>query len=175
MKAKLRQQALHRRSLLSVEEKNMKSNAIVERLLPLLEGKKTIGIYIAMPDEVDVTSLLFVYSGVGAPKVRNTTFMDFFLIHERNDLETGCLGILEPKTNVLINPNDLDAIVVPLVAFDENKNRIGHGKGYYDRYLATTKALKIGVAFETQKVEPFVKSEFDVTLDYIVSESKVYG
>lgn len=174
MKAKLRQQALHQRSLLSVEEKNMKSNAIVERLLPLLEGKKTIGIYIAMPDEVDVTSLLFIYPGLGAPKVRNTTFMDFFLIHERNDLEAGCLGILEPKTNVLINPNDLDAIVVPLVAFDENKNRIGHGKGYYDRYLATTNALKIGVAFEMQKVEPFVKSEFDVTLDYIVSESKVY-
>ncbi len=174
MKDVLRKQALQKRSLLSASEMAEKSNQIVERLLPLLKDKKTIGIYIAMPDEVDVTSLMFLYDFVGAPKVRNTQFMDFFLIRSIDDLQPGCLGILEPTTNVIIEPNDFDAIIVPLVAFDENKNRIGHGKGYYDRYLATTSALKIGVAFEAQKVEPFTKSSHDVTLDYIVSETKQY-
>ena len=174
MKAQLRKLALQNRSLLSQQEIQNKSTSIVESLLSLLEDKKTIGIYIAMPNEVDVTALLFMYTQVGAPKVRNTQDMDFFLIKGMQDLESGCLGILEPKTNILMQPNDFDAIVVPLVAFDENKNRIGHGKGYYDRYLANTNALKIGVAFEAQKVDNFIASSNDVPLDYIVSEEKIY-
>lgn len=174
MKSELRKLARTQRSLLSDVDRINKSNDIVDKLVPLLEGKKTIGIYIPMKDEVDVTSLMFLYQSLGVPKVRNQEEIDFFLIHGVHELEKGTFGILEPTSTIWMAPDDFDVIIVPLVAFDSNKNRIGQGKGYYDRYLKQTKALKIGVAFEAQKVEDFEIDEHDVTLDYIVTENKVY-
>lgn len=174
MKQELRKQARVQRSLLSDEERVMKSNEIVDQIVPLLEGKKTIGIYIPMKDEVDVTSLMFLYPTLGVPKVRNQDDIDFFLIHGVEELEVGTFSILEPTSTIWMAPEDFDTIIVPLVAFDEDKNRIGQGKGYYDRYLTQTKAIKIGVAFEAQKVESFKAEEHDVLLDYIVTEDKIY-
>lgn len=174
MKNELRKQALKKRSLLTDDDRVMKSNDIVDNVIPLLKDKKTIGIYIPMKDEVDVTSLMFLYSSLGVPKVRNQEEIDFFLIHNVNELKEGTFQILEPTSTIWIAPDDFDAIVVPLVAFDSNKNRIGYGKGYYDRYLKQTKAVKIGVAFEVQKVAAFEIGEQDVALDYIVTENKIY-
>lgn len=174
MKNELRKNARAQRRLLSDIERISKSNDIVDQLVPLLEGKKTIGIYIPMKDEVDVTSLMFLYPSLGVPKVRNQDDMDFFLIHGVHELEKGTLGILEPTSTIWMAPDDFDVIIVPLVAFDSNKNRIGQGKGYYDRYLKQTKALKIGVAFEAQKVDAFEADKHDVTLDYIVTENNIY-
>lgn len=162
-----------RRSL-NPYEVSEKSNAIVEQLLPLLEGKKVIGIYMPKGNEVDVTSLLFVYDSLGIPKIRNNEEMDFFLIHSPMEVEKGMFNVLEPTSNIWIRPEDFDAIVCPLVAFDENKNRLGHGRGYYDRYLANTKALKIGVAYECQKVDLIEVNATDIAMDYIITEAKTY-
>lgn len=174
MKNELRKLARSQRSLLSDEERMLKSNGIVDKLVPLLEGKKTIGIYIPMKDEVDVTSLMFLYPSLGVPKVRNQEDIDFFLIHGVHELEKGTFGILEPTSTIWMAPEDFDVIIIPLVAFDENKNRIGQGKGYYDRYLKQTNALKIGVAFDVQKVDAFETDEYDVVLDHIITENKIY-
>lgn len=175
-KKTLRRQALLARETLSIEEKQSKENQIVDALLPLLEGKKVIAIYLPKQDEkeVDVSSLLFAYPQLGVPKVRNQEEMDFFLISGLQDVELGHFSILEPTTNVLMEPNTIDCIVVPLVAFDENKHRIGHGKGYYDRYLQRSKAVTIGVAFACQKVDAIPVEAHDVTLDYIVTENQIY-
>ena len=162
------------RKALTAFEVSEKSNAIVDKLVPLLEEKKFIGIYMPLENEVDVTSLLFLYPSLAIPRVRNNEEMDFFVIHSPMEVEKGTFGVLEPTTNLWVDPKDLEAIVVPLVAFDENKNRLGHGRGYYDRYLANTEALKIGVAYECQKMESIVCEETDISLDYIISEEKVY-
>ncbi|MDD3049135.1 MAG: 5-formyltetrahydrofolate cyclo-ligase [Bacilli bacterium] len=174
MKRIARKKAKQARSLLSEEERSIKSNEIVEQLIPLLADKKTIAIYIPIENEVDVTSLMFLYQALGVPKIRNQEDLDFFLIHDVQELEKGTFNILEPTSSVWMAPDDFDAIIVPLVAFDENKNRIGQGKGYYDRYLKQTQALKIGVAFDVQKVNAFPVDEYDVPLDYIVTETKIY-
>ena len=69
-----------------------------------------------------------------------------------------------------------DLILVPLVAFDSKLNRIGYGKGYYDKYLSKflvknkKKILTIGVAFSFQKYNKLPTSKFDVKLDYILTE-----
>ena len=65
-------------------------------------------------------------------------------------------------------------IIVPIVAFYKNKNRLGHGRGYYDLYLASSDALKIGVAFECQRVEGITPLDTDIKMDYIVTEEKIY-
>lgn len=174
MKAKIRKEKIELRNLLTWEEKTEKENALMKNLLPLLEGKKMIGIYLPKDNEADITSLLFLYSQLGVPKVRNDKEMDFYLISNVQEIEKGCFGVLEPTSNVWIDPIDLEVILVPLVAFDKQKHRIGYGKGYYDRYLANTKARTIGIGFELQKCEDFICEEHDVTLDFIVSEEKVY-
>ncbi|NBK97839.1 MAG: 5-formyltetrahydrofolate cyclo-ligase [Erysipelotrichia bacterium] len=179
MKQTLRTQARGARMNLSEEERLLKSNQIVDQLVGLLEGKQTIGIYIAMKEEVDVTSLLFLYSSLAVPKIRNNEEMDFFLIHDASELEmnefaNGRLQLLEPTSTIWVAPNDLDVIIVPVVAFDAKRNRIGQGKGYYDRYLKHSHALRIGVAFEAQKVAECPMEEHDCKLDYIVTETTIY-
>ena len=173
-KKELRINAQKLRKALSVFEVSDKSNEIMDRLIPLLEGKKLIGIYMPLENEVDVTSLLFMYDSLGIPRIRNNEEMDFFLIHSPMEVEKGMFNVLEPTSNIWIRPEDFDAIVCPLVAFDENKNRLGHGRGYYDRYLANTKALKIGVAYECQKVDLIEVNATDIAMDYIITEAKTY-
>lgn len=174
MKSQQRTLALKRREALSIEERLVKSNAIMDKLLPYLEKKKMIAIYMPLKEEVDISSLLFLYDSLGVPKVRNKDDMDFFLIHSALDVKEGIFNVLEPTTQVLIDPSEFEVIVVPIVAFDVNRNRIGYGKGYYDRYLKQTKALKIGVAFDCQSIDNIDCDENDIPLDYIITESKIY-
>lgn len=80
------------------------------------------------------------------------------------------LGVLEPTSyTVLENPN---VIIIPLVACDVNKNRIGMGKGYYDRYLKGKNCLKIGICYDFQVVEGIIPNETDVPLDIIITEKR---
>lgn len=157
-----------------IENREDKEKAIVEKLLPFLKNKKNIGLYIPIRGEVDVykackqqqiqnkTFKIFV------PKVENDTEMNFY---EDTNLEKGHFGILEPVENTGISPKELDVIVVPVVAF-KKLHRVGYGKGYYDRYLKKTSALKIGVAFDCQKAD-FQSNPWDVLLDVMISENEV--
>ena len=87
------------------------------------------------------------------------------------------MGIAEPivEKSQLIDPAEVDIVICPIVAFDENKNRMGYGGGYYDRYLPQCKkALRIGIAFEAQRVDKVLTDRYDQTMDIIISEEKVY-
>ena len=167
-KKELRIKAQKRRKELSVYEVSEKSNEIMDRLIPLLEGKKVIGIYMPLENEVDVTSLLFMYDSLGIPKIRNNEEMDFFLIHGAMDVEVGTFGVLEPTTNVWIKPEDFEVIIVPAVAFDKNKHRIGHGRGYYDRYLTDLDVYKIGICFKEQIGDDIPIDKYDVKMDELI-------
>lgn len=100
--------------------------------------------------------------------------------HESQNLVMSKFG-LEPKGSSLELTTSLDLVLVPLVAFDDNLNRLGYGKGFYDRFFnANHTPLKIGLAFEFQKLpesakDIFLDDKFNVPLDFIVSESKIYG
>ncbi len=61
-----------------------------------------------------------------------------------------------------------------MVGFDERLNRIGYGKGFYDKYLSDYKGLKIGLAFSTQKYHHLPTDQYDIKMDIIVTENKVY-
>jgi len=98
--------------------------------------------------------------------------MEFFEWKNFDPLNTNIYGLLEPaiKTNSLIP----DIILVPLLAFDKNKNRLGYGKGFYDRFLTKflnrRKIITIGVAFSFQKYNKVPTSSGDVRLDYILTD-----
>ena len=91
--------------------------------------------------------------------------------------ETGLLGIVSPRieTSVLVDPSDIDLIIVPCVGFDEKRNRLGHGGGYYDRYMPKCKkASLVCIAFEAQKLDNIVVGRYDMRPDRVVTEKDIY-
>jgi 5-formyltetrahydrofolate cyclo-ligase len=92
------------------------------------------------------------------------------------DLQAGLHGIPEPHPESLrpVPLEEVDLMVLPLAAFDPAGNRLGYGRGYYDRLLgsATTRPLLIGAAFEIQCVDAIPHEPHDVRLDWIVTEER---
>ena len=97
--------------------------------------------------------------------------MNFFKWSTSDPLITNIFGIPEPISKKIMYP---DIILVPLVAFDNNLNRIGYGGGFYDRYISKIKknknVLTIGLAFSFQKVKRIPINKHDIKLDYILTE-----
>ena len=97
--------------------------------------------------------------------------MDFFRWSTKDPLAINKYGIPEPISDKIIYPNIL---LVPLVAFDKNFNRIGYGGGFYDRYIKRIKKNKsiitIGLAFSFQKVKKIPINKHDIKLDFVVSD-----
>lgn len=95
----------------------------------------------------------------------------FHRVKSLAELKVGAFGILEPSSEAPeISVKDLDLILVPGVAFDSTKGRLGYGGGFYDRVLRETKALKVGVAFSFQVVPELPLEPFDVRMDLLLTE-----
>ena len=150
-----------------ITDREQKEKAIVQKLLPFLKDKKKIGMYIPVCSEVDV------YTGLNkndffVPKVVSETEMVFCPCR---NLKRGAFGVLEPEGRESVSPDLLDVIVIPVVGF-HYPYRMGYGKGYYDRYLKKTRALKIGVAFDCQETD-FEVHSWDIPLDIIITETRI--
>ena len=100
-----------------------------------------------------------------------------------SELITNTFGIAEPNiaNQQPITVKQLDCVLVPLVAFDENGHRLGRGAGCFDRYFSDIASLPkdqrpmlIGLAYEFQKIDPFIPDAWDVPLDCVVTEKQIY-
>ena len=100
--------------------------------------------------------------------------MNFFKWSKNEPLKINKYGIPEPISEKRIKPN---VLLIPLVGFDDQLNRLGYGGGYYDRYISKIKIkeklLKIGVGFSFQKVKKLPISNYDEKLDCIITEKKI--
>lgn len=108
--------------------------------------------------------------------IKGITAYEIFDVH--NDLVPGFYGIFEPRKrprNIII-PSEIDMIVVPGIAFDKKKQRIGFGAGYYDRFLSklSNDCVKISIGFDFQIVENIPHEEHDIELDLIVTEKRIF-
>ena len=105
------------------------------------------------------------------PKIKKNSQMDFFRWSFNDPLKINKFGIPEPISQKVKFP---DILLVPMVAFDKNLNRIGYGGGYYDRYINRLKKIKkiitIGLAYTYQKVNNIPVNKNDMKLDYIITE-----
>ena len=93
-----------------------------------------------------------------------------------DDLEIGAYNILEPKKETIkeADVESIDLIIVPGLVFDEGGNRIGHGKGYYDRLLSDLKDIPtIGLAFELQIVKKIESEQHDEKIDVILTQARI--
>lgn len=153
------------------------SDAIASYLseMPQFKQAQKVGFYISYRHEADTRHLIKHYQSlkeIYVPKCVGEE-LDFQRIYSFEDLEEGAFHILEPTTNIHIDVKDLDVIIVPLLMFDKDHNRIGYGKGFYDRALKKTKATTIGLAFDFQEVEDTHPHPLDVPLDYIITQKGV--
>jgi len=183
----LRQQLSSARRQLSNSQVIEYSSRICDKLQQLIEPSCHLAGYLALGNEVNVKALLEKarqqQCKTYVPIVRPNNQMVFALIDDEMPLIKNKFGILEPDlTNTeSIASADLDAVLVPLVGFDEHCQRMGMGGGFYDRAFAanrelsskTKKPLLIGVAYDFQQTASVLPDWWDVPLDIVVTESRI--
>lgn len=173
-KAGLRRKMIQTRLGLSSEEYAVKSNLIISKLKNYHDfiNAKTIGIYVSFKNEVNTAALIeemIEIKKICVPKTKNHE-MNFYLINSLKELKKGNYGILEPNNDNLVNKKDIDLLIVPIVSYDKNHNRLGYGGGYYDRYLKDYCGNVIGLAFNFQQVEKLPVKKFDIPIKTIIDE-----
>jgi 5-formyltetrahydrofolate cyclo-ligase len=172
-KKKLRKICLKNRDGLTEEERKQYSETICEKLLPYLKGKRVFSYY-PCDSEVDVSQINELFD-VAYPVIRPGRQMDAYQpIDHQMILNRYQIPEPDPGHSIKIEKEEIDVIIVPCVGFNEKKQRLGHGGGYYDRYLKDCKALKIAVAYEVQKLDCDLAEENDIPVDLIITEKNTY-
>lgn len=135
----------------------------------------TIFIYNSMADEVSTIAFIDKWKAEKdfyLPVVKGDK-MVFRKVDDSTVFEKSAIGVNEPTGEDFTNYSKVDLIIVPGVAFDRKCNRLGRGKGYYDRFLPNIKAPKIGVCFDFQLKDEINADEKDVKMDMIVAENEL--
>ena len=139
---------------------------------PAFRAASTILLYHSLPDEVDTHSFIRKWSAkkqILLPVVTGDD-LELRVYTGPGDLATGAYGIEEPTGALFTDYDAIDFIVVPGVAFDRNGNRLGRGKGYYDRLLPRIpSAYKAGICFPFQIVEEVPAETFDIHMDEVIT------
>lgn len=181
-KSRLRQWLLQKRAALPDSHRRQASQAIRQRVLalPAVSRAREVAVYLSVADEVDTWELSrrLLERGVRvyAPKIEGKTLTWGLLAsHPPEGLVRGPYrGILEPPWGWPAHQVRPQVAVVPVVGFDAQGYRIGYGGGYYDRTLAQWKdAVRVGVAFECQRVHRLPREPHDLPLHWVVTESSV--
>ena len=184
----LRARIKQKREQLSSENVDQLGDAIFRNLLDsnILEDKSRIAIYCSVNNEVATMQIIKHLwtkdKELFLPIIKSNQLV-FGSYKSGDNLCNNKFDIPEPTTQreELITADVLDLVIVPLVAFDSDCNRLGMGGGYYDRALAfkktaskTSSPLLIGLAYELQKVNILEMNSWDIPMDGIISESKTY-
>lgn len=184
-KGELRKSVLKARSSLTLVQVAEKSARILERLLGLDEYKKasTLMAYLDFRNEAQTGELVQAAMAAGkkvavpVTDIANKRLTPSLLLDYPGDLHAGAWDIPEPKPECLrpLEPQELDLVIVPGVAFDEKGNRLGYGGGFYDRFLPRTRpdTLFIALAFELQVRPEVYPGSHDVPMHLLLTEDRI--
>lgn len=180
-KASLREALLQKRLSVSTKKWEKKSAIIVQNLkaFPPFYEAKCVHIFVSINERKEVnthpllrelleegTKVIIPITDFSTGELYHTELTSF---DELQPNRWGVLELADPAITSLIP----DVIIVPLLAADYQLNRIGYGKGFYDRFLATTKALKIGLVFHEFILDKIPVEHFDQKLDVLISEKAI--
>ena len=158
----------------NIPNREEQDNIIFNKVINLEEYKQSdlILIYVSFKDEVDTNKLIkhSLENGkqIAVPKCERDDIV-FYHINSLEDLGEGCFGILEPKTNKIVHNFDNSICIIPGVAFDKQKNRIGYGRGFYDRFLENYNGIKIGLTYKECICERIDVACNDIKMDKTIS------
>ena len=182
-KEELRDQMRARLAAQSAADVRVKSADIWERLSVVGEfaTASRLLVYVSKGAEVDTRGLIQQLLAMGRQvcvpwfdsakkQYVASELRDFAL-----DLAAGRFGILEPKPEAVrrVACDRIDAALVPGLAFDETGNRLGHGRGYFDRLLRDVRDVKIALAYDFQLLSEVPTEAHDTPVDFIVTEKRV--
>lgn len=128
--------------------------------------------YHSLPDELFTHDFLEKWASrkhFYLPRVNGVNLE--ILPYDRTRLELGSFHIEEPSGDDVVNPSEIELIIVPAVAYDRKGNRLGRGKGFYDRLLAESEATKIGVGYEFQLLDEIPVEPHDVKMNIIITQN----
>lgn len=173
-KSALRKEMLTLRK--NIPDKEKISTTIVNKIinLDIYNRAKVIALYKSMIDEVNTEYLVNYSLNSGKIVLLPRVVEDklFFSIVGKDTLyRKSSFGILEPITSDFYK-DKIDLIIVPGLAFDKENNRLGYGKGYYDRFLHNKDIYKIGVCFYEQVIDNVPYNNRDVKMDLIITNKK---
>lgn len=179
-KKKLRKEILSIRETLIDKDVIARSILLKNNFFSMLKdyaGKTVLG-FMPFKNEIDVTliieELLRHQVKIVLPRVdKELHALRLYAVSDLTaDVEPGVWGIREPIQSLEeIPPRELDYILIPGLAFDKERYRLGYGGGYYDRLLKNTNAVKIGVCYDFQRVEKVPTEVWDVPVDKIVTDT----
>lgn len=182
-KGYIRKKALNERKKLNRDEVDTLSGKILSYLIkmPVFKKSKVIMVYLSFKNEVDTFKLIELMLEENKTVVvpytnkEENILIPSILKDLGSSLSKNPFGYLEPKKDTLdpINPEDIDLVIVPGLAFDKIGNRVGYGGGYYDRLLKKTNAIKVAVAYDFQVFARVPTSKHDIPVDYIVTPTKI--
>ena len=184
IKSELRHLYKKRRQQLSTERIDEQSLAIANQLLQLdIWNHSFYHIFLSITEhkEVDTDYILNILSGkdkniIISKSDFNTLKMTHFLLTDNTVIKKNEWNIPEPVDGIEIASNKIDVVFVPLLAFDKQGNRVGYGKGFYDKFLSECKpkTIKIGLSFFEAEENIDDVFETDIKLDYCVTPNNIY-
>lgn len=177
----VRTEMLNKRALIS--DKDKKSGIIISNITRCREylNCKRLFTYVSLPDEPSTKDLINFALADGkevfVPKCENSAgVMTFRAINSFSELKKGYFSVLEPDSSApeCKESDSDDLCIVPGTAFDVKGNRIGYGRGYFDRFLSDFKGFTIGLCFSVCIVPEIPSDEYDIALNAVCTEEKLY-
>lgn len=171
----LRNELRGARRSLSVEQQEDHASAISEHLLrsTLFDSATCVGVYLSSDGEVDLSRVITKLHAGGitllAPRIDGSD-MQFLPFSPSVPLSRNQWGIREPDDIPCREEEEMSVALVPLVAFTEQGDRLGRGKGFYDRYFKGSETLLVGIGHELQRVDSVEQKPWDRRLDAVVTE-----
>ena len=173
-----------RSKILEIRKNNTNKNykIPVDKFLSFLKTEKynlkNIGGYYPSNYEIDDLEILYLLEKknyrILLPSIKKNNQMEFYKWSYNDPLKINKYGISEPLSSKIFYP---DILIVPLVGYDNNLNRLGYGGGFYDRYIdkieKRKKIVKIGLAFSYQKIKNIPINSHDKKLDFIMTEKGI--
>jgi 5-formyltetrahydrofolate cyclo-ligase len=178
LKSKLRKKIFKIRKIANKKNIKIDFNKIIDLLRKEKITKRYIGGYYPINFEVDDLDILKKFErlkfNISLPVIKKNFNMNFYKWSFNEPLKINKYGIPQPYSKILVYP---DILLIPLVAFDDDRNRLGYGGGYYDRLIEKLtkkkKILKIGLALSAQRINKVPINKYDQKLDYIVTNKYI--
>ncbi len=173
-KNEIRRRVRHLRGMLSEIERMKAAEEVfsrVEKTTAFIMADRIL-MYHSLPDEVNTRAFLRKWAdrkNFYLPRV-NGVNLDI-LPYDESRLELGSFHIEEPTGTDTVDPSEIELIIVPAVAYDRKGNRLGRGKGFYDRLLQSAKATTIGVGYGFQLVDEVPTEPHDQGVDMVITEN----
>ena len=173
-----------RKKILNIRKNNFNKNLkinisnFISFLKSNTDSANNLGGYYPSNYEIDDLEILDLLEKknfkISLPVIKKNNQMDFFKWSNNDPLIINKFGIPEPISSKIFYP---DILLVPLVGFDHDLNRLGYGGGFYDRYIEKIekikKVIKIGLAFSCQKLKNIPINQYDKKLDFIITEKEI--